>query len=757
MAGKNKMGDAEFSSLIEELSAQCYGADLQGLLQTERANAIARYNTEPWGDEVDGRSQLKSSVVRDTVEEAIPQLMRVFLAGDEVVQFDPIGPEDEQQAEQETKYINHIISEKNPAFEIFSTWFRDALLQKNGYVIAYPEEKTDVLVENYYGQSDDALAMILADGESEVIAQTSYPDPFAQQAAQMAPQGVQIPQQMPMLHDVKIKRLVPRKRICIENVPPEEIRVHVTTRSIQPSGGIYTEYRRNLTLSEIRQLGYKVEDDEASVEDEAANSMEILARNRFENQVFSDDASGNDPSTQRALFRMIWIRADRDGDGIAELLRVVKINERIVFEEETDIVPVAAITPIIQPHRHIGYGYYDFLKEIESAATAMVRAYFDNVYLANNGRYGVNVNNVNIDDMLVSKPGGLVRVNGEPGANIFPLQHSSNGSTALEALQFLENWKKQATGVMSDAQSLSSDVLSKAPMGSIAQVISVWQARVEGVARCFAETGVKELFRIVHALVLKHADKPDKAKIGGQWVTVDPREWVKRESLTVTVGLGTGSKEAKVAFLQQMAQQQAQAIPLGIATPKNIYETAIELTKEMGYKDGQRFWTDPEQSPPQPQQPAPEVLAAQEQAKGLVEKAHVDGQYKLKEKEAELALDPQKMAQEAQIRAAENEQKVALEIYKINKQAEVELQKEAIKAQYTVEAAKQSKPAVVMGEDDETKAAKEQQSQEGAARMESLVSQIGELVAQLAQTAGRPKRVRMGPRGPDGSREASIE
>lgn len=759
MAGQLKMGDAEFSALIEELSGQCYGADLQGILQTERANAIARYNAEPWGDEVDGRSQLKSTVVRDTVEEALPQLMRVFMAGDEVVQFDPIGPEDEQQAEQETKYVNHIITEKNPAFELFSTWFRDALLQKNGYVIAYPEERTDVMVECYYGQSDDALAMILADGQSEVINQSSYPDPFAQQAAAMSPPGVQVPPQLPMLHDVKIKRLVPKKRICIENVPPEEIRVHVTTRSVQPSGGIYTEYRRNLTLSEIRQLGYQVEDDEAGVEDEAANSVEIIARNRFENQVFSDDASGNDPSTQRALFRMIWIRADRDGDGIAELRRVVKVNDRIVFEEETDIVPIAAITPVIQPHRHIGYGYYDFLKEIESAATAMVRAYFDNVYLANNGRYGVNVNNVNIDDMLVSKPGGLVRVNGSPGDNIFPLQHSSSGSTALEALQFLENWKKQATGVMSDAQSLSSDVLSKAPMGSIAQVISVWQARVEGVARCFAETGVKELFRIVHALVLKHADKPDRAKIGGQWVTVDPREWVKRESLTVTVGLGTGSKEAKVAFLQQMAVQQAQSIPLGIATPQNIYETAIELTKEMGYKDGQRFWTDPSQNPPP--QPPKDPLVQAEEVKGQValQKAQIDGQAKQEQMGMQAQADAAKLAQDAQLKEFEINKQMELERFKAELQAQVELAKEQIKAQYTVEAAKVTKPAVVNGDyqDEESKAEDRRMEQEGSARMESLVSQIGQLVAQLAQAGGRPKRVRMGPRNPDGSREASIE
>lgn len=680
-----EMSDDQFVALIEELSGQCYGASVNGQLQVDRAAAISRYNTELWGDEVDGRSKLVSSVVRDTVEEAIPQLLRIFLGGDEVVQFDPVGPEDENQSKQETQYINHVITQKNPAFQIFSTWFRDALLCKNGYVMARWEERDDIRVEQYRGLPDDAYALLTSDPSVQVIMESAYPDPSGM---------------FPQVHDVNIRRAVKKGQVRVDNVPPEEIRVHVTTRGVNLNDGdcIYAEHRRLLTLSEIRQMGYDIPDDWAGSDYDQLNNEEVIARNRFSEQPWVDEMESSDPSTRRAMFRHAYIRADRDGDGIAELRKVCLVNAKIVHEEEAELIPIACITPVIQPHRHIGYGYYDFLREIESAATAMLRAFFDNVYLANNGRYGVNVNQVNIDDMLVSKPGGLVRVDGMPGEAIFPLNHSSNGDTALNALQFLENWKKQSTGVMSDAQSLSSDVLSKAPMGSIAQVISVWQARVEGVARAFSETGVKELFRIVHALILQNATAPERAKINGEWVAVDPREWVKRENLTVSVGLGTGSKESKVQFLQQLGMAQAQAIPLGIATPKNVYESAMELVKEMGYKDGSRFWTDPTKNPPQPQQPPPEVQAAQAQSQALIQKAQIDAQSKIQAEQAKLALEPQKMAQEAQIRAQETEHKTALEIYKINKQAEVDIAKEQIKAQYTVQAARASKPGLAEDE-----------------------------------------------------------
>jgi hypothetical protein len=134
-----------------------------------------------------------------------------------------------------------------------------------------------------------------------------------------------------------------------------------------------------------------------------------------------------DPATRMVLFREGYGRVDVDRDGIAELRRFCLINNHLLAKDETDIIPIACITPIIQPHRHVGYGYYDQVKSIEEAQTAMLRSFFDNVYLANNGRYGVDVTKVNVDDMLVSKPGGLVRTNGDPSQAIFPLTHSVNG------------------------------------------------------------------------------------------------------------------------------------------------------------------------------------------------------------------------------------------------------------------------------------------------------------------------------------------
>jgi hypothetical protein len=602
-------------ALIDSCAEESYGSEGSTLAE-ERAQAIARYNGELWGDEIDGRSHLVSTELRDTVETVVPQLNRIFLGGDQICEFDPETPEDVPAAKQESRYVNFVVTQRNPAFQVFGTWFRDALLCKNGYVKAWWEERTDVQIENYHGLTDDQFNLLLQDQDVEVVEHSAEPIP--QPPMQQLPQEMgQQPLTQPSLHSCKVRKTKAKGYVRFDNVPGEEIRVHNSTRGPDLKDAIYVEHRTNKTLSEIRQMGYDVPDNFAGILDDYNTGTEASARDRFDEiSSLIEQSRGGDPSTKRATFREVWLRVDMDGDGIAELRKVCLCNREILHEEEAAFIPIACITPVIQPHRHIGYGYYDFLKEIEKATTAMLRSFFDSVYLANNGRYGINVDNVNIDDMLISRPGGIVRVKGAPGENIFPITHPVMGDAAMNGLNFLQNWKKAATGVMADSQSLSADVLNNSTATGISQAISVWQARVEGVARCFAETGMTDLFRIVHALTQQNATSEEKVQLAGQWVSVDPREWAKRTSLTVTVGLGTGSKEAKIAMLMQKAQMQQQGLAIGIANPQNIYETAMELEKEMGYKDGARFWTDPSQNPPPEPQKDPMVQA--EEIKGQV-------------------------------------------------------------------------------------------------------------------------------------------
>lgn len=713
-------------ALIDQYASNSHGAEGSQLAQ-ERALAIARYNQELYGDEVEGRSQLVSSELRDTVETVVPQLMRIFLGGDVICEFDPETQQDVAGAKQESRYVNFVVTQRNAAFQVFGNWFRDALLCKNGYVKAWWESRSDIRVEPYKGLSDDGLKQIQADDAVEITEQKDYPGPMD-------------PMQPPMmLHDIKVRRVKKTEYVRVDNIPGEEIRVHVSTRGPDLRDAVYVEHRSNKTLSEIRQMGYDVPDDWAGIMTDGMLDMEAQARDRFQEMMAASDET-SDPAMRRATFREVWIRVDMDDDGVAELRRICIVGNHVLHDEECEFIPIACITPVIQPHRHIGYGYYDFLRDIESATTAMLRNFFDNIYLANNGRYGVDVDKVNVDDMLISRPGGIVRTRGDPTAAIFPLTHPSMSDAAARGMEYLASWKKSATGVVMDSGAISSDVLSKAPASSIAQVVSVWQARVEGVARCFAETGIQELFRIVHAITQQNSTQAEKVQISGQWIEVDPREWVKRTSLTVTVGLGTGSKEAKLAFLQQVAAGQQQGLQIGIAKPQNLYETALEMMKEGGYKDGARFWTDPSKEQPQPPQKDPLVQAEEVKAQTAM-------QLEPMKLQAQAAIEDKKTQNNMQQAQLEAQMSAELEKYKIEKQAELERFKAQLQAEVELQKAQISAGAQIRsavktqtGEDphDEQVIQQRQVEDQRVAQRDQSFAALAQAIAQLAHATANP-------------------
>src|SRR5512139_2160895 len=110
--------------------------------------------------QVEGRSKAVSTDVADTVEGLMPSLMDIFCGSDEVVRFEPVGPEDEQAAMQENDYVNHVFMQQNPGFMVLYSFIKDALLQKVGVVKVWWEEREEESRETYYDQPDEAFALL---------------------------------------------------------------------------------------------------------------------------------------------------------------------------------------------------------------------------------------------------------------------------------------------------------------------------------------------------------------------------------------------------------------------------------------------------------------------------------------------------------------------------------------------------------------------------------------------------------------------
>jgi hypothetical protein len=174
--------------------------------------------------------------VADTVEGLMPALMEIFAAGEEVVRFDPVGPEDEDAAMQETDYVNHVFMQKNPGFLVLYTFIKDALLSKNGIVKVFWDETEKQERETYLDQPDDAFAVMAADPDVDVAEHTEHKDDQGQ-----------------ITHDVTLVRKKTAKLARVVPVPPEEFGITRRARAIKDSTYCFHQVRDRTEADLIAQ------------------------------------------------------------------------------------------------------------------------------------------------------------------------------------------------------------------------------------------------------------------------------------------------------------------------------------------------------------------------------------------------------------------------------------------------------------------------------------------------------------------------
>jgi len=176
-----KMKASDLKSLIAAEKADALAAISAAKLAEERADAMDYYLGDMSKDmpAQDGRSRAVSTDVADTIEGLMPSLMDIFAGSDEVVRFEPVGPEDEEAAQQETDYVNHVFMQQNPGFMALYSFIKDALLSKVGIVKVWWEETEQEERETYYDLTDDQFALLSmaveeSKGAMKIVAHTAH-------------------------------------------------------------------------------------------------------------------------------------------------------------------------------------------------------------------------------------------------------------------------------------------------------------------------------------------------------------------------------------------------------------------------------------------------------------------------------------------------------------------------------------------------------------------------------------------------------
>lgn len=614
------MDEDALIAAIDAAEQSSYSSEGDSQLSSDRAYAIDLYNGKNLEPAPEGRSQVIDRSVFETIQWILPSLCRIFANGDDVVELPPVGPEDEDAAKQESQYLNYIILQKNNWFETFITWATDAMLTKNGYCLAYNELRRTTDVEEYERQTEQGIALLMQDKEWQVEVTSQYPDPDyvppppQPQVDPATGQQVMLPPPpTPTLFNAMLTRVQPERKLCIKVLPPERCKISYRTPSFRINEECpYFEYYDYKTLSDLKADGFDVPD--VIPDDWAIDEEEDLARDQYDEQGWRQDQNEPDASMKRYRVRMIWLLFDANKDGIAERLYVVRIGRHILHHKQCTRIPAASLAAIPNSHRHIATSIADIVSDIQRIKTAILRQGLDNLYLANNPRTFVS-DRINLDDVLISRPGGIVR--GESGAifgqDISPLATPFVFPQAMEGLEYMDQVRENRTGTNRYFTGIDQNAMNKTATG-IQQLSTMAAQRVEQIARIMA-CGVEDLFSIVHELILKGGHRKEVVKLSNQWIEVDPAQWRKRTDFRISVGYAAGNKDAMVSRLMLIANAQKEAAlgGLPIVQPENIYETMIELTKASDFSAPNRFWTNPKDAPPKGEpQPDVTVIAAEQ-------------------------------------------------------------------------------------------------------------------------------------------------
>ena len=634
---------------IEELQVEdSYNEEeLQGVLKSEmddakdfidqidedRADATDYYLGNAPTAQSSMQSEFVSTDVRDSVLFMLPSIMRTFFGTNKIVEFIPNGPEDIDLAKQQTDYINYVIQQKNPGFKVIYDAFKDALIRKTGFVKAYWDDSITASTHEYTGLSPEAYQAITLDPNVEVIEEKAEMESITI----MNPEtGEEMTQETPASFDVKIRRIKPKDQVVIEAVPTEEILISRHARDLNSSP--YVAHRMVKTVSDLVAMGYDKEQMEqfagsGTTVDEDSYDIEE-ARNPYADFTGVDRADTNSKSV---LYVEHYVFYDLDGDGIDERIRVCTVGNglNIVNATPWDDLPITLFCPDPEPHTSIGSCPADYLMPIQAAKSQIMRDTLDSLGHAIFPRMGIVEGQVNIDDVLNTDIGQPIRMRA-PGM-VQPFSVPFVGKEAFPVLSYLDEAKENRTGVSKASAGLNAEALQSTTSAAVSATMSGAQGRVELICRHFAD-GMKDLFKLVNSLVIKHQEGQDMMRLNNEFIPIDPRYWDADKDMVINVGISKNSDEEKFQVLTSLAQKQEQIMQtLGPQNPLvNLQQYANTLTKmiEMaGFKDATTFInTEVPPMPPQPQaeeKPDPAAMLAQAEAmkaQNQAQKAIIDAE-----------------------------------------------------------------------------------------------------------------------------------
>ena len=646
------MDESQVVSIVRGKINDCLN-ESGGEISETRMENYDFYVGKEYGNERDGFSSVVTRESMEAVEWALPSIMRVFTSSNQVVSYDPVGPEDEEEARQQTQIANHYLTRENNAFLSLYNWFKDTLMYPNGYIKLFMDERVVTRLEEFEGldmlQLQAAMVNLAQEGEVEVVAQeSSYQEVMADNGFVSQSETFSVKLRV-------TKRIMEPKLV---NVPPDEMLVAENCYSIDLDEADFLCHRVRKTYSELVEMGY-----DRDLLDGVGASYSGQFDEENENRLFSeeeDEVNESDPSMRVYIVNECYLKIDEDGDGIAEHRKICMIGSTIFADEEINYQPFVALTTVPLPHQHPGLSMVDLVKDIQKIKSTLMRNMLDNIYKA-------NVRRKYVGDAFISDEAGTLDVLLDTASEFIPArdpgalreeQVQPIVSEILPVMKTMDEVQGIRTGITPQL-SLDPNILRETTMGAYQSAISQASQRVEMIVRIFGETGMKQLFIKMHQLLRTSVDKDRAIRIRGKWVPFNPAGWRERNNVAVEVGLGYNSKAEELQMLNSLLNIQKEAVPFGLASPANVYNTLDRMVELGNVGDTQTFFTDPATIPPKG---PPQPTIAEQLAMTDLQMRQAESQANLQMKSNEMQMKQQETAFTTQSEMAQEQQRMQMQI-----------------------------------------------------------------------------------------------
>lgn len=615
------MSDDQLATYLQEMEREAISFRSSDLAD-EQAVAIDFYEGKPFGDEEPGRSQVVVPVVQEVVDYMGVSVLRTFVSGDRVVEFEPRDEDTADVVEEATEGVNYAFMREQDGYKVLHDWLKTGLIERLCAVetMCIEDEKR---TRRTLTVSEDELALMVGDDAPIIQATDNGDGSFL----------------------VKLEEVRRRKRYVDMPIPNYEFLFSPRTRHEDESE--YLCHRTQKSLSDLIEMGF----DRAIVESLPAYDNANL--DEREDATWDDEwnTAANDriPGLRKVTLRKEYARIDYDGDGVAELLRVYRVDRTILEAEEVDEQPFVVFTPFPRAHRMVGNSLADKVMDIQRNKSVILRQSFDAMYQANDPKLWLDettITDTTIEDLLTKGPGVIVRGRGAPPQ---PMITPVDISKSLTMLEYLSGEQESRTGITRLNQGLDADAMNKTATGMALQSAQGQQME-EFVSRNFAEA-LARLFMKKLRLMIEHGE-PLMMRVDGEFKQANPSLWTDDVGVTIRVGLGSGKRESRLAARMQVAQMQAQAYAegTGLVDEKRLYNTGAGIVRDSGLGDPNDFFIDPDSDDFQPPEKGdPEAAKAMAEVEKARAKGEVDLQIAREKMVGEMQIAREKMQAEIEL------------------------------------------------------------------------------------------------------------